>query len=243
MEERIRLAVWNMACLTGVRGGVAYAVMPTRFLFGTPVSVKKNIIATLERLVHEEKPDIVFLMEMYGDPDLCAAMKDYEFFSIDSKYMGQGLLSRLPILRRKDCSGFFARKKYGYRIHGLGRGTKKLLYIIELRPDLSLILGHFALTRRARKEQFAEISRLCEGKKIIVSGDFNVFRGTAELEALMGSRELKVAEAGATFPTSNPYYALDMALVPRDYKVTARVKRDLQASDHLPFVCDITIPA
>jgi endonuclease/exonuclease/phosphatase family metal-dependent hydrolase len=76
---------------------------------------------------------------------------------------------------------------------------------------------------------------------VILCGDFNIFRGTRELQSLAESCNLKIVNSnGATFPAANPKRTLDLFLCPKDlHHVSAEVMSDMQGSDHLPVLLTV----
>lgn len=129
--------------------------------------------------------------------------------------------------------------------HYLKAGIKKLLYEVELAPSLHVFAGHFALQKRAREKQFEEVKQLLRHKqKIILCGDFNIFKGFDELNDLIHHYDMKIinTETDGTFPAHNPTKCVDLFICSKDITITNfRVLSDIQASDHLPIVVEISI--
>ncbi len=233
----LKIAFWNMGYFTGILGGLEYATRSSRFLFGSPKAVREEVTASLKRLMDEEAPDIVFLMEI--DAKVSQLFEGFGLSRVDQKYLGEGL-GVLPFLRH-NSNGVFARRALPHRIHRLSYGTKKLLYVVDVSRDTSLLLGHFALGRAARTRQFEELSHLCEDKRIIVAGDFNTSDNEAELGELIKVRGLRIEHGGHTFPTKNPSRILDFVLVPTECASRTYVRDDIRMSDHLPLLLEIRL--
>jgi len=232
-----------MCYLTGIRGGLDYARYLPRLSWKGPKKIREYVLESLERIIEEEKPDIIFLMEIQDYPELRSVAKAYPLARIDKKYAGTGFVGNLPWLKY-NANGLFARQNYTHRAQMLSAGIKRLLHSVDIGDDIRFLLGHFALSSRARARQFAEVAHMHPDKRIIVAGDFNVFGGFDELQPLMHARDLKsvTSEGHTTYPTTRPRYALDLVLVPKEYTASFRVRRDICASDHHPVVCTVSLP-
>jgi endonuclease/exonuclease/phosphatase family metal-dependent hydrolase len=241
VKKPLKIGLWNMGYMTGIRGGSDYARHASRFL-RTPRRARTEVLRSFKRLVAEEKPDVIFLMEIRDLPELRKIAKDYDLIRIDSKYLGHGFMGRMPGIR-KNANGFFARKHCPHAVRAMRNGSKKLLYTLDVAKNTSLVLGHFALSKKKRAKQFAELSKIEKDKKIIVAGDFNIFGGTKELKPLLKKRNLHIAntDVDMTYPTKKPRHALDLVLAPKEFACDVRVRNDIVSSDHLPVVCSVAM--
>ncbi|MGW5364095.1 endonuclease/exonuclease/phosphatase family protein [Actinopolymorpha pittospori] len=103
---------------------------------------------------------------------------------------------------------------------------------------------------RAREKEAARIRELLgpTPRRTIVTGDLNARPGTPELKLLTevlvdawSAVHPSEEDAGHTFSAAHPERRIDYALVSPDITVeAARVIPDVDASDHLPLVVDLT---
>jgi endonuclease/exonuclease/phosphatase family metal-dependent hydrolase len=119
-----------------------------------------------------------------------------------------------------------------------------LIVELELR-NLTVFLVHLSLRYRTRHEQLRALARLARqrSKPCIVAGDFNLFRGPAELEPLLTIAGLQCPESGGmpTYPSWKPHRQLDFILHSPEVRVKSYFAPAVMFSDHLPVVCDFEV--
>ena len=121
---------------------------------------------------------------------------------------------------------------------------KKLVYEIELTKDISVLLSHFALRKRARHRQLRELQHLIQRRKhVILCGDFNIFDGLHELEDFIEECGLTIVNTlkDVTFPAAHPLKALDLFLCSSGMKIEDLRVLHPKASDHLPVLLKVRI--
>lgn len=143
---------------------------------------------------------------------------------------GNAVLSRLPIVASRE--------------NLFSRGVKRSFLEVEF-PDFTVLLAHLSLGSGARRTQLEEIARRCRSlnRPLFVGGDFNLLRGSQELEPLLEATGLVDADATArpTFPSRRPTRRLDCLLTTPDVRVRTFDLPDVTLSDHLPLLCDVDI--
>jgi len=165
---------------------------------------------------------------------------------------GNATLSRWPILHEHNVSLRFGPKK--------PRGA--LITDIEVeehghRARLHVVNLHFGLSGMERRWQAhrllaaARLAHLTRASRLVVAGDFNDWSGAVPrlMQAHYGLRCVtgRGAAATRTFPAWSPVGALDRVLVRGAVRCTrhyaSRLDLARQASDHLPVVVELSLPA
>ena len=240
----------------------AYKILLTNFEYGTglngsfydycrsfyrylycPSGTQKKSLGALKRLIEREQPDLSCIVEM-GTRQMPALKDDhYAYSDIENKYGANSLLRKLPLFKNRS-NAFLSKKKLAFAQHFFKYGTKKLIYEIFLNKNTSLFLAHFSLNRKTRQKQFEEIKALIKDKKrVIVCGDFNIFKGFGELRSLIKKSRLKIANQTTdwTFPACRPTRALDLFIHSDTISVkNLRVAPD-QFSDHSAVILEIDL--
>jgi len=198
----------------------------------------RKLIALLAKL----QPDVCCLAEVtpktfrYIQEELSSL---YPHWVAANKYGPGRILSRIPLLRKR-FGGILMKKKLPCRRHLFSHGMKKTLYEVRLEKDLSLFVAHFPLSAAARKKQFHELNILLpRDRRIILCGDFNIFRGQGELNNLIQDRHLHIVnqKTDHTYPAHCPKKSLDLFLCsPNISDCSLRVITAPLISDHLPVL-------
>jgi endonuclease/exonuclease/phosphatase family metal-dependent hydrolase len=101
------------------------------------------------------------------------------------------------------------------------------------------------LEKRVRAKQCEELKEIVQSREnAIVCGDFNIFKGTGELESLAQDCGLRIVNTPgeATFPAVNPKRALDLFLCPEHVQFAeVKVLSDCKGSDHLPVMLELEL--
>jgi len=230
----------NIGYFSGLNGSWAdYIFKSWRYFFPSKKIVERSI-KNLKKIITEEKPDIVCLMEARKSHMRHLLDGEYKFFDLETKYSPNGIAKRLPIFR-DHCDCFISKGKVDFQKISFKNGTKKLVYGINIPGGTKLLFAHFALGKRTRAVQFDEIKDLIKKDgETIVGGDFNIFYGLQEVDNLIEKTGMKIMQKEPTFPAYNPKKALDLFLVSKNIFARSRViKSDI--SDHLPVILEIDI--
>lgn len=204
-----------------------------------------------EQLVHEQ-PDLCCLVEvdtgssnnrginqmqlLVGDP--------YPFFDVANKYGAATGLQTNPITSGKS-NGFLSKKPVTFTHVYMAVGTKRLIYIVALSPDLTVVFGHFSLRKRIRAQQFAELATIIRELpgEVMLLGDFNTFSGFSELDPLLAATGLRLMNnpADYTFVFSGLAMTLDLVLCTPKLAERCRLRPlHLPFSDHDAVIAEIS---
>ncbi len=241
-KHKFRVLLMNLGYATGLDGSLkSYLLRWYRYLY-TPRWIIRRVRQSIYALLNREHPDLCCFVEIHKHHGFVPHPHAYTSH-IENKYGRFSPLRFLPFFR-DNCNGFFSHHTLKFQTRYFRHGGKKLVYDINLGNGLSLILVHFSLNAKTRAKQCRELKEMLFGRKhVIVCGDFNVFRGTRELQSLAAACNLRVVNThGATFPTVHPSKALDLFLCPKDLKhVSAHVINNVKVSDHLPVMLEVGV--
>ncbi len=230
----------------------------TRFHTPLPYSgYFKPTTANLRKItgfIQSVRPDIVGLVEVDGgsfrskrdnQPAIIAeALGHYHVY--ESKYARHSLAQRLPLLSKQGNAFLTSDEIKGQRVHYFSHGVKRLVLELELN-DLAVLLVHLSLKFRHRQYQLGELYSLIQDikKPVIVAGDFNLFRGLREVKLFLAATGLENAnrEGVPSYPSRDPHRQLDFIFHSPEIRVTRFDIPRVTYSDHLPLVCDFTLPA
>lgn len=210
---------------------------------------QEKVLGKVKKIIQKYSPDICCFAEIDKGSKVGNRIRQierlvdekYKYYDIENKYGQKSLLRKFPILSGQG-NGFLSSKNFKFKKHYFKNGTKKLIYEIEISPNLSLFLAHFALGEKTRAMQFKELEKIIPRKKeCIICGDFNIFKGFKELEGLIENANLKIAnkENTPTYPTVNPKKTLDLFLCSKNLKIKKVRVLQAEASDHLPVLIEI----
>lgn len=237
----MKILLLNAQYGLGMNGSIKeYCLHFYRYLY-CPKKVHQSNCLKIRKLILREKPDVVFLMEANSKLLSHVLSNNKSFVSMENKYKEKGLLSKLPIFKHKNHA-MITNKKIEFKKHYLKSGMKRLVYELNFENELSVFAMHFDLSKRARKKQMAELKTLIGNrKKVIICGDFNIFKGVMELDLLVKDEFLSLinTEGDKTFPAHKPKKSLDLFLCSKDMVVkNFKVLKD-KVSDHLPVLLEI----
>ncbi len=240
-QEKFKILLLNLGYCTGINGSLAqYISKFYRYIF-LHSKVEKMILNKFKKIVLEEDPDLICLTEIKQGKQIKTLINGkYFFYDIETKYGQKSILRKLPFFHNKG-NAFISKHKLSFKKHYLINGTKKLLYEIIIPGNISLILMHFSLKKRARGKQFKEIQKMFSGTgQKIICGDFNILGGISELNCLANGLDLKLAHQEPTFPAFRPNKPLDLFLCSKNIKTKTRILNN-QLSDHLPVIVEISL--
>lgn len=240
----MKLLQHNVNYFLGFDGAIStYIRHCTRGVRANAGAERENMEA-LADLVVEQRPDVVFLTEVdmgsirtrtRGHPStvrsLCSE-RGVEFrASAANKYAPDSFISRLPVMRHM-ANGVLYGPDFETREHYIGPGSKQLVYE-AWNDEVSLFSVHLPLLKGARRRQLENLAELvAERDRVIVTGDFNNYRGESELQPLLDAG-LVLQSPGPTLRNSMlPHREIDPYLCSPGIDVTGCGRFDLPISDH-----------
>jgi endonuclease/exonuclease/phosphatase family metal-dependent hydrolase len=240
--KKFKVLLINLGYCADLNGSVAhYATRFHRYFFLSR-KTEQSVLEKLNHLIAREKHDLVCVVEVEKGRQISALVEggEHGHHVVQNKYGESSFLRKIPFLRKKS-NALLAKEILSCQEVYLESGSKKLLYEVELPAGIKLLLVHFALSKSVRQKQFSEIARRYAGQKnLIVCGDFNVFKGDSEIEELLESLQLRIAQSSPTFPAHKPRMNLDMFLCSKNLQISAKVMPD-KLSDHLPVTLEIEL--
>lgn len=236
---KYKILLYNIGyARTSNKSMIDYALHLYRFMFCSKKKVN-NILDGINQLVRKEDPNLFCIIE--AEPKYIPLFSKYmPYYSMNVKYGPESLLHNLPFFRQKS-NGFFSKDNLRFKKHYLSSGAKRLVYEVALPDDTSLFMVHLSLMKKTRRKQFAELKDLVNHKKkLIVCGDFNIYRGTKELELFLYQTNLRLANpCTKTFPSFKPKRNLDLFLCSKNIDVKQCFSLDEHYSDHLPVILEM----
>lgn len=238
----MKVLLLNLGYCSGLDGSMHdYVLHGPRYLH-TPARIAAMVENAVLQLVSLEQPDICCFLELHKKSALVKDLRDFPCFDVEDKYGLKSLLRHLPFFR-DNCNAFFARTDVPYQKRFFKKGSKKLIYELQIGNEVSLLMCHFSLSQTVRQRQFRELEDIIgDRKKVILCGDFNIFKGTAEIEELMTICNLESIAHEPTFPSIHPRRTLDLFLCTKDLHITrCETMHDFHGSDHLPVVLEFQV--
>lgn len=186
--------------------------------------MQHKILAKFNTIIEATNPDLCCLVELdqgsihsgYFNQMTALVSAQYPIFDIADKYGPNSQLSGM-LFHRGKSNGFLAKRPQTFERLYFKNGTKRLIYKIDLWPNLTLFFAHFSLTRTIRAKQFMEMKRLVEATNgdVMVFGDFNTLTGLTELKPLIEDDILTLLNEpdSPTFQFHRWHHTLDLCLV------------------------------
>jgi endonuclease/exonuclease/phosphatase family metal-dependent hydrolase len=243
----MRFLLYNIRYGTGVARGFNFPVPFHGYLRRTTRQL--GHIAGFIKSMH---PDIVGLVEAdagsfrmrRGNQVEIIAKALGHYHAYASKYGVASRARHLPLLRKQVNALLTREAIQAEHFHYFRSGVKRLIIELELR-GLTIYLVHLSIRYKTRHEQLRALGHLVRQRQTpcLVAGDFNIFRGPAELEPLLTIAGLQLPEASgmATYPSWRPHRQLDFILHSPDVQVQSYFAPAVMFSDHLPVVCDFEV--
>ncbi|MDR3636772.1 MAG: endonuclease/exonuclease/phosphatase family protein [Isosphaeraceae bacterium] len=204
------------------------------------VFVENNRYEDLARLIRQEQPDIVALVEYSHawQEGVDAIRKEFsEVAEFPDGAAGLALWFRRPprsispATRLRGGDRPFLHASFEFA------GSERHLFLLHPRQPFDL------LSRQPGNPELAALGREIKrvGGSCIVTGDFNTSDGSSNFAAFVRETGLRDSRFGfgrqGSFPTSSPYrIAIDHALVPPDLAVVERRLGPSIGSDHYPLI-------
>jgi len=232
LRDRLRVLTWNIHACIGADG--------------------RHDVARVGEAVSALMPDIAAFQEVDSRRPAPGAGRVYDILrarvgahghnawslSGEDGHYGQILASRFPL-----------EDKEVHDISVAGREPRKVMTAYACLPDtrLRVVATHFGLSRGERRRQVAALQRILAADltgPLLLLGDFNEWfrplRCQREIFSLVGAWTRH-----ASFPARLPLFPLDrIACRPGDLLVRSRAVGEARAaSDHLPVVAELALPA
>jgi endonuclease/exonuclease/phosphatase family metal-dependent hydrolase len=250
----MRILFSNLGYATGIDGSFRqHASKILRHAFQTK-TMQHNILAQFNKIIEETNPDLCCLVELdqgsihsgYFNQMKALISAQYPVFDIADKYGPQSHLSSM-LFHSGKSNGFLAKAPQVFERLYFEHGTKRLIYKIQLLPNLTLFFAHFSLTRKIRAKQFVEMKHLIEATKgeALLFGDFNTLTGLGELKLLVEDNFLTLLNSpdSPTFRFHRWQHILDLCLVSPALAPICRLEVIAQPfSDHEALLLEI-VPA
>lgn len=246
-EGPVRFLLYNIRYGAGVGRSFHFPIPYQGYLKRT----QKNLLR-IAHFIKAQEPDIVGLVEADVGSYRTERQNQVEtiaralghFHAYQSKYGHTSRLRRLPVVRKQVNALLTKNVIEAQRFHYFLSGIKRLVIEMELN-QLIVFLVHLSIRHKTRHEQLRALTRLVAAarKPVLLAGDFNVFRGPQELDALLAHTGLRRAQDSltATYPSWAPRRQLDFILHSPEIRVTRFAVPDTTLSDHLPLVCDFDL--
>jgi endonuclease/exonuclease/phosphatase family metal-dependent hydrolase len=244
--ERLRVLTYNVHACRG-RDGI---ISPSR-IAEVIASVSPDIVALQELDVRRKRSDRLDQAELIAR-ELGMSFHFSPAMHVMEEQFGDAILTALPmrLVKAGPLPGIW----FPVRLESRGA----LWAEISLgRARLQMLTTHLGLVRRERRNQTGALTGAdwlkhpdCSGPAIL-AGDFNFLsrgRSYARINAcLQDAQRLAPSQSDATFPARYPRFRIDYIFVSPSIQVdrveTVRTAATQVASDHLPVVADLRIPA
>ena len=199
-------------------------------------------------------PDVIGLIEVDGGSFRSQKNNQAETIAWElqhdhiyqSKYPATSVAHKLPLLRKQGNAILTNQEIVSQRFHYFREGVKRLVIELEL-ADFTVFLVHLSIKFRHRQYQLQDLHNMVKdvNKPVIVAGDFNVFRGTRELQLFLAASGLKSANSHGqpSHPSRAPHRQLDYIFHSPEIQITDFEIPPVKFSDHTPLVCDFDIAA
>jgi endonuclease/exonuclease/phosphatase family metal-dependent hydrolase len=243
----MRFLVYNIAYGTGSPNGASRRVLTSHRYIKTHDRHLGKVIDFIKK----SKVDIIGLVEIdtgsYRTDQINQVEKIAEhlnhFHICDTKYGENSFLRRIPYLKSQSNAILTDLENGNSKFHFMPRGMKKLVIESKI-AGVNFFLVHLALTKNVRQIQLAYLETLIpENEPVIVAGDFNVMRGSKELQIFLERCKLKSANTDnqATYPSWDAQKELDYILCSKHIEVNSFEVPKVKYSDHYPLILDFEL--
>ncbi|WP_121743473.1 endonuclease/exonuclease/phosphatase family protein [Natronorubrum halophilum] len=236
-----------------------YVPPPVGSLLGDAETERRKL-EQLVGVIERESPDVVSLLEVDRGSHrtitggqfrtLVESLRERGLSyggDVANKYGDGGIVELLPFFGHL-ANAVLSRTDRLATTHYLSAGRKRLVIEMELTADTVLFVVHLSLGARSRGRQLRQLAELIakrtDGRDVIVTGDFNTFAETDELDAFSDRTGLETRVPGETVP-SRPLddllvtsRSLDLFLCSPSIDVERCDVLDVQLSDHRPIVLE-----
>lgn len=227
-----------------------------QFHFPVPYSgYFKHTNGNLEKIVAFIKsvhPDIIGLIEVdsgsfrsqkHNQAQAIAwALQHQHVFR--TKYSTSSVAQKMPLLNKQGNAILTNQEIVAECFHYFQNGVKRLVIELELK-DCTIFLVHLSIKFRHRQYQLQDLYGMLKKikKPVIVAGDFNVLRGTRELELFQAATGLRNANKNGepSHPSRAPRRQLDYIFHSPEIHITHFQIPRITLSDHTPLLCDFEV--
>lgn len=263
----MKLLTCNIGYLLGYQNVLwGYAPPPVSSLIGDADRERRKLEQLLS-VIDAERPDVVSLLEVDQGSHRTATDGQFRALveslraqghpyqgTVANKYSDSALIDSVPfygqlgnavLTRTETVTGSSA----NLRTHYLSVGRKRLVIEREITSDTVLFVVHLSLGSQSRSRQLAELAELvldrANGRDVVVTGDFNTFDGTDDLERFAERVGLEKQTPGETIPARplDEWFidsrSLDLFFCPPSLDIERCDVLDVQVSDHRPIVLEI----
>lgn len=242
----MRLLLYNIRYATGHGGGYHLPLPFAGFFKRTAINLQRiiNFISSVD-------PDIVALVEVdtgsYRSGYCCQAQQiadalGYEYI-VESKYSNGSLAQHVPVLQKQANALLTKQGVSEHFFHYFNQGVKRLVIQTDLQ-QVAIFIVHLSLKYRHRQNQLDQLYALVRDldKEVIITGDFNTFWGSRELNLFLAATGLNNANALGlpSHPSSHPTRQIDFILHSDGIHIDNFYIPDVRLSDHSPLVCDFS---
>ncbi len=257
----MKILSWNAGYLLGYQNVcLGYVPPPIGALFGDP-DVEHRTLDRLVSLIERERPDVVSLLELDRGSHRTATDGQFRKLvdslgqrglsyagEVANKYGEGGVVPSMPFFGHLG-NAILSRSDRPTRTHYLSAGRKRLVIEMELTAEMVLFSVHLSLGARTRARQLRQLAGLvaerANGRRAIVTGDFNTFDDAGMLTAFADSTGLELRNPGETIP-ERPLddllvgsRSLDLFFCSPSLAVERCDVLDVQLSDHRPIVLEL----
>jgi endonuclease/exonuclease/phosphatase family metal-dependent hydrolase len=238
----------NLGYLRGINGSMLHHVRYIHRHFYCTPQQQRAYIKQVSQLIEVEKPDLCCFVEIDKGENLnqleALVTEHYKYYDIENKYGLTSKLRHFPVTRGKS-NGYLSKTNYLHEKIYFTHGTKRLIYKIQLEPNLTLFFAHFSLKQAVRVEQLKQVRQLLSetSGELILLGDFNVHAGFKELAPLMQENNLALLndENTPTFTFHKTKLALDLCICSHEIAKRSHLRVVHQPfSDHDALVLTIS---
>ncbi|MFB6114910.1 MAG: endonuclease/exonuclease/phosphatase family protein [Candidatus Nanohalobium sp.] len=254
----MKILEFNANYFLGFNGKLTDYVLKSRRAVRSNREVEFSTIEQFVDLLEEEEPDVVYIAEVDGGSfrtttqghmeeivERCSERGIDYSSRFHSKYGERKKLSQLPVLKHMG-NGLLYKDGFESEIHYVTPGVKELVYEVkDAEEDFSFFTVHLPLVRHTRRKQIKKLQQMIEekvsdGRKALISGDFNNYYGERELRPFTERDDFNVVSPGDTlYNTFLPYREVDLFIHSEEVNVSDCRTVDLKISDHLPTVVEI----
>lgn len=246
-----KILMSNLGYARGLNGSLGHHLRYAHRHIYCSKSTQEKVLREFKQIILREQPDLCCLVEIdkggffSANLNQIEALLDphYHFHDIANKYGSKKGFSFLPVIASK-CNAFFAHRPLEFERIYLARGFKRLVYKIQLEPELTLFFAHFSLKREVRLRQFVELGELLKklNSDAIVMGDFNILTGLEEIGPWMEEAGLVLLNdpKETTFRFHNQRKLLDLCFCSAPLKARARLRvLEQHYSDHAALMLEV----
>ncbi len=219
---------------------------------------RKRDLAQCADVIKQYSPDILGLNEVHYNigfsnfakqADELNKLLDYEYMyygragAIKEGYQGNALFSRFPI---KTVKTVLVEQPLVFDEDIYYEQRSFIDAVVDTGIDLKVIVTHFGLAKGERRNELDLLIPIFRENKnpLVFMGDLNMQPDDAQLEpisAILKDSADTSNEAYLTFPSDMPARKIDYIFISHDINVKAVLVPSTMASDHLPYIADISL--